>query len=143
MHATPELAASRPRRAALPVKGIPAAYPLLGGLLVSLVLHVVLGWGWTILGGVLVGAWVRRRGWLLGMVAVGLDWLLLVVYSWWAAAEAFGRMVAAVGELFGNMPGAAVVACTLSIGLLLGAVGGALGARLRRLVTGRPAPAPG
>lgn len=109
-------------------------------LLFAVVLHVVLGWEWTLLAGVAAGWLFGRLGWLYGGLAVGSDWLLLVVFNYVANARAVGTMTNSVGSILGNMPSFAVVAITLFIGLLLGTVGGAAGTQLNRLVTLRRSP---
>ena len=108
----------------------------------ALVLHVVLGWKWTLLAGVAGGAWAGRRGWLVGALGVGLDFLVLVIYSFFAAPAETGTMVETVGGLFGGI-GPFLVVPTVLIGVLIGAVGGALGTAVRGLVGGARTPAAG
>lgn len=106
-------------------------------LLVTVLLHVLLGWEWTILAGVAAGYVYDRRGWLLGALIVAADWLLLVLFNYLVDARAIGAMTTAVGSILGNMPSFAVVAMTLSIGFMLGLLGGAAGTQLRHLVSRR------
>lgn len=106
-------------------------------LLLTVLLHVLLGWEWTILAGVAAGYVYDRRGWLLGALIVAADWLLLVLFNVLVDARAIGAMTAAVGSILGNMPSFAVVAMTLCIGFLLGLLGGAAGTQLRHLVARR------
>ena len=101
---------------------------------VALVLHLLLGWTWTILAGVVAGVWLGRRGWLVGGIGVGLSWLGLVGHNFAVAAEPVGRMVDTLGGILGNLPGFVVVAVTVLIGVLLGLVGGGLGTQLGLLV---------
>lgn len=107
----------------------------------AVLLHVGLGWEWTILAGVTAGFWFRRHAWAVGAVAVGLDWMILVLYSYAMDARAVGRMTDAVAGILGNMPAFAVVAITLLIGLLIGGFGGATGAQLKRVLRRRRASA--
>lgn len=108
----------------------------------ALALHVFLGWEWTIVAGVATGIWFGRRGWLMGLLVVGLDWLILVGYNVLVDARAFGVMTRTMGGLLGNLPSAAIVALTVLIGGLIGAAGGATGSQLRVLVNRHRQPVP-
>ncbi len=99
----------------------------------ALALHLLLGWAWTLAGGVAAGLWIGRGGWLLGGVSVGFEWLMLVLYNYAVDARAVHLMTESVGSILGNMPFFIIVALTLLIGVLLGALGGAAGTQLRRL----------
>lgn len=119
--------------------------PTLVAFVTALVLHLTLGWAWTVVGGV-VGGWLAvRRGWLVGLLGVGFGWLVLLAY---AHVVAFGPVrvmtdtMAGIIAGGGNLPGAALVALTLFIGLLLGGLGGGIGSQLARL-TGRSTAAAG
>lgn len=101
----------------------------------ALVLHLTLGWAWTLAAGLAGGAWARRRGWLVGTLGVTLGWAVLVAYNFVVAGAAVQTMTSTVGGLLGNMPGVAVVAATVFIGGLLGLLGGVLGGTLRRIAT--------
>ncbi|GIV59128.1 hypothetical protein GQ464_015365 [Rhodocaloribacter litoris] len=96
-------------------------------LLLSLVLHLTLGWAWTLLAGVVAGWWKGRGGWWAGAAGVGLGWLVLVAYNYAVAAAAIAEMTRVVGAILGNLPGFVVVGLTLLIGSALGALGGAAG----------------
>jgi len=104
------------------------------GTALAVVLHGVLGWAWTILAGVLAGAWYPSRGYLLGAGCVGGAWTLFVVYTALRAPEAFRTLIGLIGAFSGNMPGAAVVAGTVGLGGLIGALGGGLGSGLAFLL---------
>ena len=106
----------------------------------ALALHLLLGWKWTLLAGVVGGAWAGPGGWRVGAVGVGLDFLVLIVYSYVAAPVEVGNMVETVGGLFGGI-GPLLVVVTLVIGVLLGGVGGALGTALRGLFAEARTPA--
>lgn len=111
--------------------------PLLAKVLIAsvaaLVLHIFVGWGWTILGGVFAGVWVVRWGGVVGACAVGLEWLLLVAYNFVVAGREVSTMAAVLGGILGNLPGAVIVAITLLIGALLGGLGGIIGSNLVRV----------
>ena len=97
----------------------------------ALVLHVLLGWAWTLGTGIFAGVWVGRRGWFVGGMGVGVSWLVLIVYNFFSASESVGRMTETLGGILGNLPGFAIVGITLLIGVVLGTVGGALGTQIR------------
>lgn len=103
-------------------------------LVLALALHLLLGWSWTLLAGVAGGFWTGRRGWLIGLLGVGLEWLLLLVYTYLVDAQAAGAMAGQLGGILGNLPGLAIVGLTLLIGILMGTLGGALGGILRQLI---------
>ena len=99
----------------------------------SLSLHLLLGWEWTILAGVAAGLWFSKSGWMMGALVVGGEWLLLVAYDYTVDARAFGVMTETFGGIMGNLPGLAVVGFTLLIGLVIGVLGGAVGSQIRKL----------
>ena len=106
---------------------------LVAGIGLALLVHLTLGWIWTIMAGVGMGLWVGKRGWLLGGLAVGLSWGGLIAYSVWVDPAAAQRMFDVVGGIFGGLPGLAVPVATLLIGVLLGISGGLVGTSLRSL----------
>lgn len=110
-------------------------------LLAAVLLHVILGWAWTMLAGVLAGMWVDRRGWLVGGSVVALDWLLLIGWNFVVAGHAVSRMLSTVGGIIGNMPGLAVVGVTLLIGAVVGTLGGVIGSGIAALTRGKKAEA--
>ncbi|WP_456426082.1 hypothetical protein [Rhodocaloribacter sp.] len=106
---------------------------LLFTFVLAVVLHLILGWPWTILAGVAAGVWKGRGGWRTGALGVGLGWLFFVGYDYLVAAGTVSEMTRVMGEFMGNLPGFVVVVVTLVIGLVLGALGGAVGARAAAL----------
>lgn len=106
----------------------------LGALLLSLALHVVLGWPWSILGGVAAGMASTKTGWLVGTFSVGISWALLVLYNFVVAPVETSRFLTVTGGLFGNMSGPMLVVVTVSLGLILGLLGGVVGSLLRSIV---------
>lgn len=115
----------------------PKAHPFLvyAGLLVSaVVIHLLLGWAWTLLVGLAAGLLFGRHGWLHGALVVGADWLALIVYNYLVDARAVRVMTDTMGGILGNLPSFAIVAITVFIGTLLGLIGGAAGTQLRLLV---------
>ena len=99
--------------------------------MLAVVLHLVLGWAWTLGAGVVGGLWAGRRGWLTGLRGVALGWAALVAWGFVAAPEATVRMARTVGGLFGNLPGVVTILATLLIGAALGTAGGLVGQQLR------------
>lgn len=114
---------------------------LLATTLLGLVLHLLLGWMWTMLAGMAVGVWIGRRGWFVGGIGVGLSWLGLVLYNFVVAAGPVGRMTDTFGGILGNLPGFVIVVITVLLGVLLGMIGGGLGTQLGLLLKPRSVPA--
>ena len=108
-----------------------------GLLLLSVIIHVFLGWAWTITSGAAVGFLFGRHGWIYGALVVGGDWVVLLIYSYLVDARALRVMTETMGSIMGNMPSFAIVAITVLIGALLGLVGGAAGTQLRHLFAAR------
>ena len=99
---------------------------ILVGTLLSLVTHLVLGWAWTMLAGLVAGFLVERRRWLAGGLAVGLAWGLLIAHSFAVAPAPTWRMITFTGSLFGGLPGPVVPIATVLIGVAFGTVGSLL-----------------
>lgn len=110
---------------------------LLATVILALVLHLLLGWAWTILAGVIGGLWKGRGGWWVGGLGVGLSWLWLILFNFGVAAEPVRRMTDMLGGILGDLPGMAVIGATLLIGILLGTVGGGLGTQVGLFLPGR------
>ncbi len=110
---------------------------LIAAAVLAVLLHLILGWPWTILAGVAAGVWKGRGGWRVGALGVGLGWLVFVVYDYLVAADAVAEMTRVMGGLLGNLPGFVVVVVTLVIGLVLGALGGAVGTQAAALARPR------
>ena len=103
---------------------------ILIGLGIAIILHLVLGWVWSIGGGIAAGLYCRRRAWLAGGIAVGLGWALFVAHAFIVAPEPTIRLLAIMGAMFGGLPGALIPVVTILVGGLLGIAGGALGASM-------------
>jgi len=100
---------------------------LLLTMLLSLLLHLLLGWQWTILAALPIGFFRPRRAWIIGAAGVALGWSILIGYSLVVAARPTLRMLQFVGSLFGNLPAPAVVAVTALVGGILGLLGAWIG----------------
>ena len=105
---------------------------------VTIAIHLLLGWEWTILGGLLCGWLLPERGGWWGMAAVGGAWAVLVAFNGLAAPGPVGSMLQTTGTILGNLPAWLVVVLTVLIGILLGGLGGAIGSRLTRLAPAAP-----
>jgi len=106
---------------------------LILGTVIALAVHILLGWQWSLVGGVVAGYGVRRFAWAAGMIAVALSWTLLIVYNFAVAPAEMARFVNIASGLFGNMPGPMLVLTTILIGALLGVLGGMIGGLARNL----------
>lgn len=111
----------------------------IGTAAVSVVLHVLFGWMWTLGAGVVGGLWAQRNGWLVGAAGVGLGWAAAVVYSLWTAPASTRILLDTLAQLFGqmlgNFPDGLLVGATVLIGAVLGMLGGVMGAQLRLLIS--------
>lgn len=106
---------------------------LFATFLLAFVLHLAVGWTWTIAAAVSGGYWAGRGGWMVGAGALLLDWLVLIAYSFAVDWAATAEMTHVMGRLFGNIPAFIFVVLTLLVGGIWGALGGGLGAELRKL----------
>jgi hypothetical protein len=107
------------------------------------VLHLSLGWAWSLGGGVVGGALVGRYGPVVGAAGVALEWAGGVVYTLVVARAPTRLLLDVLGGLLGNIPDALVVAVTILTGALLGLAGGLIGAQGRALLGPEPdAPGP-
>ena len=100
--------------------------------LLSILLHLGVGWEATVIAGVVGGFWGQAR-WFVGGVGVALGWGLLVLYTPVVAPAAFRVLLDTVGGFGGNIPGEVIVGLTVFLGGVLGGLGAAIG-RLVRLV---------
>ena len=101
--------------------------------LLSLVLHVLLGWLWTPLAAFLVGLFRPRWATLRGGAGVALGWAAMLFWFYVTATQPTAAMLEVLGGLLGNLPGEAIVGLTLALAFLLGALGGLAGGLLRML----------
>ena len=101
----------------------------------SILAHVVLGWEWSVLGGITYGAIISLRNVrqgailtsILGALCVGGAWGLLVAFNVVVAKDATWKMLDTMGQIFGNLPGSLIVVLTILIGSILGVLGAILG----------------
>ena len=103
------------------------------GLVLTLALHVLLGWQASLLGGLIAGFWARST--VAGTVALGGSWLVLILYNYVADAATFSEMTRVVGALLGGLPALALPLLSVSLALLLGTLAGFLGKGLRNQLT--------
>ena len=104
--------------------------------LLSVGLHLALGWQWTMFAGVGAGVWRGGRSLPASLVGAGgtaLGWAAVVIYTAAVAPSSLRILADAIGALAGNIPGEALVGTTVLLGGGLGALGGAIGALLRPL----------
>lgn len=100
--------------------------------IIALAVHVVLGWPWSILGGVVAGWLEPRGGWWRGALVVGSAWLILIGYNLLVATGPVREMHRVVASIAGNLPAWTIPVLSVFVGLLIGAAGGMVGASLRR-----------
>ena len=103
---------------------------LVVGVIVALALHLTLGWAWTLIAGLGVGAVLRQGGWWAGGLMGTISWGLLIGWSFWEAPAETARLTGTVGELLAGISGVLFVGAVLGIGFVLGAVGALAGSFL-------------
>jgi hypothetical protein len=105
--------------------------------LLSVALHLLVGWEWTVLAGVVVGVWSSSslRAGAIGAGGAALGWAVFVIYTAAAAPASFRILLDTMGRLAGNIPGEAMVGMTVLLGGVLGALGAGIGGALRPLLT--------
>jgi len=104
----------------------------------ALVLHVVLGWAWSVLASVGGGYFSGRRGWLVGGAALLVSWSAITWFRFLQAPAEVSEMARVVAGLAGGVPAFTTYLLTMFIGTLLGVAGGFLGssiAEVRRIIS--------
>jgi hypothetical protein len=107
---------------------------LLLGTVTTLAFHLMFGWAWSVVGGIVAGVIGRKKGWVAGGIAVGLSWGLVVVHAFIVASAPTQRLLDIIGGLFGGIPSMLVPVITVLPGVLLGIAGGALGSAIHPLI---------
>lgn len=107
---------------------------VLAGFATSVAFHAALGWPFTVVGGGIGGYIARRYGWASGLLAGGLSWAALALWSRSVDSRAVDEMLRVVGQLLGGGAPWMVLILTAAIGALLGASGGWVGANVRNLL---------
>ncbi|MDX1741673.1 MAG: hypothetical protein R3178_10280 [Rhodothermales bacterium] len=103
-------------------------------ILLTLLLHLVLGWRWDVVGGALAGWYWVEEGWWRGAAIVGLVWLGLVLYSLALASGPTLELHRILAWMAHGIPAWSVPILVVLIGALIGAIGGVIGSRARRLL---------
>ncbi|MCY4232725.1 MAG: hypothetical protein OXE59_03135 [Bacteroidetes bacterium] len=104
------------------------------GFIVAMLLHLILGWAWSIGGGIAVGLYRAEHAWIVGGIATGLSWAAFVIHAFIVAPEPTQRLMDIMGALFGGIPSGLVPVATILVGIIVGSSGGAFGAAFRPLI---------
>lgn len=112
---------------------------LLSGIL-SVLLHVIVGWESTLLAGIVGGFLSPRWYGLSGSAGVALGWTVLVGYTAAVAPASFRVFLGTMEAFVGTFPGEGFVGLTVLIGGVIGALGGGIGALLRLTLDGTGGP---
>lgn len=99
-------------------------------LLLSMVLHLFVGWPWSIVGAIIVGAVHPKAGWLAGGALLTVSWAALIGSNILLAPQEAFNMINTVALLLGDLPGLVTVVATLIIAFVLGSASGWLGAAI-------------
>ena len=105
----------------------------------GLLAHRVLGWPWVLGAAVVAGLVAPSRAGLVGAAAlaavgVALSWGGLLFWNHARYDAPVLRMTEAMGTILGGLPPVAVPLLSLAVGVVLGVLGGVVGASLRRAV---------
>lgn len=101
---------------------------------VALLLHLALGWEWSLLAGVFCAMIMASRVLLWGAVSTGASWLILSMYNLAVAWDPVLEMIDAIGRILGNLHGTVIVLLTVLIGSVLGLIGALIGLQLIKLM---------
>jgi len=110
---------------------------LILSLILSLLIHLFLGWEWTIFAGIIAGYFGTKLGALQGLFAVGLAWTLLLFWNFIVAAEPSSKLLTLFGDLLGGMSEPLIIAVIVGLGCLMGLLGGLIGVQFRNLFSGK------
>lgn len=115
----------------MPRIGFSAAVLL--SIVITCIAHVLLGWQWTLLGGIVAGILApSRASWAGVLTGVGA-WGVLIAYNLIVAQERIATMLSTSGAIFGGVPGWVPVIASLAMGAILAFVGAMAGRVLRRV----------
>ena len=96
----------------------------------ALLLHLALGWMWSV-GGAIVGGYLAdRKGWMVGGFGLTLAWTAIILFRFVQAPYQVSEMARVMAALLGNMPAVVTYVVTIGISAILGVAGGAVGASL-------------
>ncbi len=107
---------------------------ILAAALLSVGVHLALGWSWTLAAGVPAGALKPARWFVAGSLSGAVGWALPILYSLGIAPAPTLRMADTMGNMLGGAPGIVFIAATVLTGAWLGALGAAIGAGAKRLL---------
>ncbi len=99
----------------------------------TLLIHVLAGWTWSVAGGVIAGWLWSAGGWWRGAIVVGGAWLALVAYSILIATGPSLRLHAILSGIAGGIPSWMIPVLIVMVGATLGVAGGLVGSSARTL----------
>lgn len=110
-------------------------------LIITLVAHLLLGWSWSIAGGIAYGYWLGNKEGvgsalvtgLMGALCVGMAWGVLIIYNIIVAQEETLKMFDIMAGILGNLDSSLIVVLTVLIGAVLGLLGALVGNQVRRI----------
>ena len=113
----------------------------IGSMIISLAAHLLLGWSWSIAGGITCGYWLGNKQGvgralitgLMGALCVSISWAVLIIYNIVVAQEETLKMFDIMGGILGNLDGSLIVVLTIIIGAGLGLLGALVGNQVRRI----------
>ncbi len=100
---------------------------------VALLSHLLFGWIWGVLGGVLVGWLSPKGGWWKGVLVVACAWAALIGYNFVVAAGPVAEMHRVMADIIGDLPAGAFPLMSVGAGGMIGLAGGLVGSAARHL----------
>jgi MFS-type transporter involved in bile tolerance (Atg22 family) len=105
-------------------------YAVLFAALLALILHLLLGWQFAVLGAILGGYLSPASGWKTGLTALFAIWCGLMLWNYFMAPQSIQTLFSTMSGILGGLPSFAFPMLTLLVASVLGALGGSFGAQL-------------
>ncbi len=105
--------------------------------MLSILLHLTLGWQASIVGAIVSGFWSIKRGWLSGMATLTLTWGILLGWSFLAARYESFEWAKILGSLLGNIPPLLSIAISILVAAILGGLAGILGESVATILSSK------
>lgn len=102
-------------------------------VILTLLVHVALGWLWGAASGMAAGILWSRGAWWKAALVVSCSWAILVLYSLSTAPGPTLELHRLLGGLAGGLPAWSAPFGVVAVGGLLGLAGGLVGSGIRRV----------
>ncbi len=106
---------------------------LILAIALSILIHLFVGWEYTILAGVFAGYFGKKFGPIQGMAALGIAWMSLLFWNFIVAKDPASKLVDFFSHLLGDLSPGLVLILIIGIACILGLLGGLIGQQIRML----------